>query len=534
MSASDGSDSIASSSEEKPDASKRCIASREMGTESAELLALAEQMAHLGSWQYDFTTNRALWSTGLFHIFGLPPQPCGLSLEDYRKTIHPNDVDFVDQKMSRLLSSGGINDKVSLDYRIVLQDGAVRILHSERTVKEIGIDGKPIVIFGIEQDVTEQKKAEEALKKSEERFRFVAEAANVMVYETDVESGKIRILRGAEQLVGYKSDEIDFTVNWVLNRMHPDDVPHVLAQLKAATENPNIEKYILEYRFLHKNGNYIVVKDTAKAVKDSAGKTIRFIGGIRNITQRRMDKEKIEQYSKQLEQIVEERTKQLIISERFAAIGQVAGMVGHDIRNPLQALMSEVYLLKSDISMLPEGEAQQEMKMGLESIEKNVGYINKIIADLQDYSRQLNPEYTEVDLADLIVSVFETIPIPEKITLSFDIKTLPKLNADPTFIRRALTNLVNNAIQAMPNGGKLEIAGFERERSVYILVTDTGVGIPDEVKNKLFTPMFTTKAKGQGLGLAVVKRLVEAQGGSISFESAIDKGTKFVIKLPLS
>ena len=111
---------------------------------------------------------------------------------------------------------------------------------------------------------------------------------------------------------------------------------------------------------------------------------------------------------------------------------------------------------------------------------------------------------------------------------------LPKLKADPTFIRRALTNLVNNAIQAMPDGGKLEIAGYTQDGFVCLTVADTGVGISEEVKSKLFTPMFTTKAKGQGLGLAVVKRLVEAQGGSIYFESEMGKGTKFIIKLPLN
>jgi signal transduction histidine kinase len=111
---------------------------------------------------------------------------------------------------------------------------------------------------------------------------------------------------------------------------------------------------------------------------------------------------------------------------------------------------------------------------------------------------------------------------------------LPKIKADPTFIRRALTNLVNNAIQAMPDGGKLEVAGYTHDGFVSLTVADTGIGISEEVKSKLFTPMYTTKAKGQGLGLAVVKRLVEAQGGNIYFESEIGKGTKFIIKLPLN
>jgi signal transduction histidine kinase len=129
--------------------------------------------------------------------------------------------------------------------------------------------------------------------------------------------------------------------------------------------------------------------------------------------------------------------------------------------------------------------------------------------------------------------MFETITVPAKIKLSFDIKDLPTIQLDPTFTRRTLTNLVNNAIQAMPDGGNLSIAAHKKKNSVCITIADTGVGISPEVKAKIFTPMFTTKAKGQGLGLAVVKRLVEAQGGSISFESKVGEGTKFFVELPL-
>jgi signal transduction histidine kinase len=208
-------------------------------------------------------------------------------------------------------------------------------------------------------------------------------------------------------------------------------------------------------------------------------------------------------------------------------------MVGHDIRNPLQALAGEVYLIKTDLAELPKPEVQREIDESLEAIEQNIGYINKIIADLQDYSRQLYPEFRQVDLAALIDDVMATIVLPQNVALSLDIANVPEMRVDPTFTRRALTNLINNAIQAMPQGGELRIEAHQEQNSVLITVADTGSGIPDEVKGKLFTPMFTTKAKGQGLGLAVVKRLVEAEGGVVSFESELGKGTKFTIKLPL-
>jgi len=240
---------------------------------------------------------------------------------------------------------------------------------------------------------------------------------------------------------------------------------------------------------------------------------------------------KLESYSRHLESLVEERSRELKDKERLAAIGTTAGMVGHDIRNPLQAIVGDVYLMKEYLKTMPESKTKGDVTESLDSIDQNVGYINKIVADLQDYARPLNPEILDIDLAQLIGSIFSVIIIPSNIRFSVDIKGAPKLKTDPMFIRRALTNLVNNALQAMPNGGELSVEGLEHNNSVIITVSDTGVGIPKAVKAKLFMPMTTTKAKGQGLGLAVVKRLIETLGGNITFESQENKGTKFIITL---
>ena len=219
-------------------------------------------------------------------------------------------------------------------------------------------------------------------------------------------------------------------------------------------------------------------------------------------------------------------------TDRLVAIGQTAGMIGHDIRNPLQAIVSELYIAKGAIANTPHLEDKTIALESIDLIEEQTDYISKIVSDLQDYARPLKPEYKEVDLAKLVVSVFQTVRVPDKIVLKIDVKGFPKISTDPTLIRRALTNLISNAIQAMPDGGELEVCAVKTEIKTVITVSDTGKGIPEEIKPKLFTPLVTTKAKGQGLGLAVVKRLVEALGGSITFESEADKGTTFTINLP--
>jgi signal transduction histidine kinase len=219
-------------------------------------------------------------------------------------------------------------------------------------------------------------------------------------------------------------------------------------------------------------------------------------------------------------------------TERLAAIGQTAGMIGHDIRNPLQAINNELYVAKQAMKTYPT----EETKDALESIgiiQEQTDYISKIVSDLQDYARPLKPEYTQVNLSDLLSSIFQTITLSKKITLKINLKDITTLQTDPTFLRRALTNLVNNALQAMQNGGTLQLSATKMDPNAIITVTDTGEGIPEDVKARLFTPLLTTKAKGQGLGLAVVKRLIEALDGTVTFESQQGKGTTFTITLPL-
>lgn len=241
---------------------------------------------------------------------------------------------------------------------------------------------------------------------------------------------------------------------------------------------------------------------------------------------------KLQEYASNLEHLVEERTRQLRDSERLATIGATAGMVGHDIRNPLQAMVSDIYLVRYEITSSPECK-NTEVIESLNSIEQNIAYINKIVADLQDYARPLKPEIASANVADVFVRIFETVRLPDSVKLEIKIKDLEHTQTDAMLLQRALSNLVTNAIQAMPEGGTLEIKAYPDESNAIVTVSDTGVGIRDEVKPKLFTPMMTTKSKGQGFGLAVTKRLIEALKGTISFESEKGKGTKFTIKLPI-
>jgi PAS domain S-box-containing protein len=241
----------------------------------------------------------------------------------------------------------------------------------------------------------------------------------------------------------------------------------------------------------------------------------------------------LEEYANQMEALAEERAKQLANAERLAAIGQTAGMVGHDIRNPLQAIAGELYLAKEELASMPDTVPRKNLQENLANIEQNLYYIDKIVADLQDFTKPLKPYKEKIKIEKAIEEALLIVTIPNNLQISITVVDCPQFYADLSMLKRILINLIQNAVQAMPKGGALKIHAKCDDKQAYVSVQDTGEGIPLDIKDKLFTPLFTTKSKGQGFGLAVVKRLVDAQGGTINFESEPGKGTTFTVSLPL-
>ena len=245
-------------------------------------------------------------------------------------------------------------------------------------------------------------------------------------------------------------------------------------------------------------------------------------------------KAKLENYAQNLEHLVKKQTKQLKDAERLAAIGQTAGMVGHDIRNPLQAIISEIYLAEIESKTMPDGKAKEAIHQSIVFIEEQIDYINKIVSDLQDYAKQVKPELKEINVTEAIEGSLATISFPREIQVYVHVnRQLGHLWLDPFLLKRVIVNLVTNSVQAMPKGGKLTIKAFTESNKACITFEDTGVGIPDEIKPKIFQPLMTTKSKGQGFGLVVVKRLTEALGGAVAFKSQEGKGTTFIVRFPI-
>lgn len=243
----------------------------------------------------------------------------------------------------------------------------------------------------------------------------------------------------------------------------------------------------------------------------------------------------VQEYANHMENLAKERAQELQDAERLAAIGATAGMVGHDIRNPLQAIVGDLYLIASEVATLPEVEEKKSIEESVASIMQSVDYIDKIVQDLQDYAKPLKPIAQKTNLEQMCQELLLDVNFPENIDAKYLLEEeAEEVVADPAFLKRILSNLVSNAVQAMPEGGKLEIKSRQGNGEVVITVQDSGVGVPPANRDKLFTPLFTTKARGQGFGLAVVKRMTEALGGTVTFESEEGKGTKFAVRLPVA
>jgi len=233
---------------------------------------------------------------------------------------------------------------------------------------------------------------------------------------------------------------------------------------------------------------------------------------------------------------IQERTQQLLDAqeelvrkEKLAVLGQVAGSVGHELRNPLGVMSNAVYFLQT---VLPD--ADETVKEYLDIIKNEIAGSERIVSDLLDSVRTKPPHPEMVGVAELIGQTLRKVSVPAPVTVKLDIPaTLPPLRVDAMQIGQVLRNLISNGVEAMPEGGVLEISAVENkpDGTITVSVRDSGIGMTPEQLGHLFQPLFTTKARGIGLGLVVVKNLTEANGGTVEVESEAGKGTMFTVTL---
>ena len=446
----------------------------------------------------------------------------------HQRILHPPE-DVVGEFTDSFLRHVSKDEDEIIETRIITKTGKIRDVAIKARVFEL--EGRRI-IQGIFRDITEQKKMEEELKHERDLLRALMDNIPDTIYFKDVNSRFTRINKAQAQMLGVKSPD-EAVGKTDFDYFTPEHAKDAYNDEQTIVKTGMPMVYKVE-RIRRADGQFLWVSATKVSIKDTTNHVVGIVGISRDVTESKKMQEELVRHSEHLEELVKERTAELTNAGRLAAIGETAAMVGHDLRNPLQTIVGTFYLMREHLDSIP---CSQEEKQSIEKLLNRVGgetkYMDKIISDLQDYAGPTKTNIVETNIYDVISETLSSLTIPDTIKVTVIISdSLPKLMVDPTLMRRVFTNLFLNAVQAIPDKGELMIEAFEKGEAAIIKVQDTGVGIPEANMPKLFQPLFTTKAKGQGLGLAVCKRLLELQGAEIMAESEVDKGSTFTIKIP--
>ncbi len=274
---------------------------------------------------------------------------------------------------------------------------------------------------------------------------------------------------------------------------------------------------------------------------DVAGGVAGAISMVQNVSERKAAEDELEKYRSTLEDLVKDRSAQLeaaqaelVQKERLAVLGQLTATVSHEIRNPLGTVANALYLLKEAL----QGDERPKLAKPLLLAERNVERCDTIISDLLDFSRQRKIEKVPIKIDDWLTELLDEMNLPEQVQLQKDLSINADVPADPERLRRVLVNVITNAVQALNEIDKPDKKITIRTRLVdetcEIAVQDNGPGMSQDVLNRIFEPMFSTKNFGVGLGVPIIRNILEGHCGGVDYLSSVGEGTTVTMWLPLS
>jgi PAS domain S-box-containing protein len=367
--------------------------------------------------------------------------------------------------------------------------------------------GEPMAMLGSFMDITERKQIEEERKEIQERFSGLYNSSKDAIGWACLDGTLLDVNDAFSGLTGYSKEEL--LAGKKYQELTPEGYHEYESEkIESIMKTGKPDEYEKEY--VRKDGSRVPVLLTVFVVKGAKGKTIGVAAIIKDITERKEMQEK------------------LMRQEKLAVLGKLAGGMGHELRNPLGVISNSVYYLKMKFK-----DSDEKALKHLDILAREVERANKLITDLLDFSRVKPPSSKEGDVNSVMEDALANIEIPESIS----VKTLldeivPPIFMDLDQIQLAFQNIISNAIKAMPDGGKLEIKTGVKNKFVTIEFKDTGEGIAKENITKIFEPLFTTRAKGIGLGLAIVRGIIDRHKGSIEIKSKLGIGTTITVRLP--
>jgi len=445
-------------------------------------------------------------------------QMLGYSLEEIRNLkvtdIHPKkDLSYVMTEIERERQGESAGVKV---LPLERKDGSV--LYAEVTPSLVTFAGRRY-LAGIFRDISERKRAEEALKSSEERYRLVVDNANEAIVVA--QDGMLKFFNSRSiGILGYSKEEM--TSKPFIELIHPDDQQMVAGRYMARLRGEELPS-VYSFRAVDKTGNVRWVEISAVMITwEGRPATLNF---LTDITERK----KAEEEKQRMEE-------QLLLAGRLAAVGELSAGVAHELNNPIAAIQGFAQLLTA------RNDLDETMKNDLGIVYREAQRAAKITQNLLSFARKHEPEKQLISLNEVIEKTLELRTHQMKVNnieLVVDFAAdLPKTMADFFQMQQVFVNVINNAEQAMVEAhgkGRLVVKTQKVGDMIQISFADDGPGIPEENMKRIFDPFFTTKevGKGTGLGLSICYGLVEAHGGRIYAKSKLGEGATFVVEIPI-
>ena len=374
-----------------------------------------------------------------------------------------------------------------------------------------------------------------ALRASEERFRGLTENASDLIAILTGEGALSYISPSSGQVLGYPPEEL---AGRRLNDLtHPEDASLLGEHLDAAAHRPGAVLSPPVFRLRHRDGHWVFMEGVVTALLDTPGiEGVVFSG--RDISERRRVEQELNRYQEHLEHLVETRTaeletaqEELLRSERLAVLGQLTATVSHELRNPLGTIRSSFFAIEEQVRGKGLG-----VERALERVERNIRRCDGIIAELLDYARVTPLRRQATNLDHWVERLLAEQALPAGVELVLRLNGGAEVAIDRERMQRCVTNVVTNAVQAMQEGGpegRLTVETARQSGRLEVQFRDTGPGIPPDHLDRLFEPLYSTKSFGVGLGLPIVRQIMEQHNGGVEIQSEPGQGTVVTLWLPL-
>ncbi|MDI6764732.1 MAG: PAS domain S-box protein [Thermodesulfobacteriota bacterium] len=435
---------------------------------------------------------------------------------DIARDLYVNKEDR--RKFQKLIEEQGFVKDLEVEFKKKSGEKITVLLtaHAKRDEK-----GEVIGYEGLNIDISDRKRMERELKEANEFFMNLIESSVDGIIASDMKGNIIIFNKGAETLTGYTAEEMIGKIH--ITQIYPEGVAKEIMKKLRSPEYGGTGKFApTQLNVVNNHGEEIPIQLSAALIYDGTGKEVASVGIFTDLRHRlKMEKE------------IQEFQQALLLSEKLAAMGRLTSQIAHELNNPIYGIMNTLDLLKTEIP--PESKRRRILELSLSETHR----LAEMLRNMLSFSKPEEEVRRPVNLNELLEGILLMVDkqmqeANVKVKTYFDEK-MPQVMASTNQMRQVMLNMFKNAKEAMPKGGILTVGTGREKNKVLIHIRDTGMGIPEESRDKIFEAFFTTKqkVKGVGLGLSVCYGIIKSHGGEIKVESEEGKGTYFTISLPI-